>query len=293
MTVLTAQSRLGLAPAVGLAISAMVSIQLAAALSRPLVAEVGAPAVTWLRMAVAATILLALTRPILRGLTPQAMRAALLLGLALGFMSACFFAAVARLPLGLVATISFVGPLAVATLGKSGKRPLGLAALAAAGVVLSIAPLQGAGSPAWHVDPTGLILAFLSALGWAAYILLSRRVGTVFSGLDGLAISFFTAALVLTPFGMANLHALPPLWVILGIAGTALLAPLLTCGLEMVALRRLGTRCFGIMMSLEPAIAATLGLILLHEMPSPVQALGMALVILASIGAVRLGAAQD
>ncbi len=280
----------GVAPAVGLAVSAMISIQLAAALSRPVMAEIGAPALTWIRMVAAAAILIALTRPKWRGRTRRAMLASLMLGAALAMMSTAFFAAVNRLPLGLVSTIAFLGPLSVAVIGARTARPqaLGLALLAGVGVALIVAPFASGIQGGWTVDPLGLGFALVAALGWALYIVLIRRVGSEFSQSDGLCFSLLTAALLLAPIGLGGLERIPDMSVILMGAGLAVLAPLLTCWLEMAALRKIGTQSFGILMSLEPAIATVLGLVILHESPSPQQILGMACVILASAAAVVL-----
>ena len=279
----------GLAQPVTLALLAMVSIQLAAALSRPLVAEIGAPAVTWLRMLAAAGVLMLLTRPRLRGLAPRAYGAALLLGAALAIMAATNFAAISRLPLGVVATIAFLGPLAVSILGARGWQPVGLALLAGGGVVLSVAPLRNGGALS-ALDPTGLVLALIAAAGFAAYIVLTRRVGSLFPGTDGLTLSLITASILLTPFGLAGLDHAPGVSTILGSAALAVLSPLVTCWFEMTALRSLGTQCFSILISLEPAIATLLGLVLLQEMATAVQVMGLGCVILASVLAVRLSA---
>ena len=282
-----ASARQDLAQAVGLAVFAMISIQLAAALSRPLVAEIGASAVTWIRMAAAAAVLLLVTRPNLRGLSRRAILAALMLGGALAVLSAAYFAAANRLPLGLVATIAFLGPLTVAVVGAKGWQPIAMALLAGLGVLLLLWPFSATPGSGWVADPLGLGLAATSAVALALYIVLTRRVGIVFKGPDGTTISIFTAAILLTPFGLAGLDQMPSLSVVAGSACLAVLAPLLTCLMELAALRRLGTRCFSILMSLEPAIAAGLGLVILHEEPSGLQAIGMACVVFALIAALR------
>ena len=278
----------GIGQPLACAILAMVAIQLAAALSRPLVAEIGAPAVTWLRMTAAGIALLVVTRPKLRGLPRRAFGAALMLGGALAIMACAYFAAVSRLPLGVVATIAFLGPLSLGVLGSRGWKPTALALLAGTGVALAVMPLPSAADTGSVLDPVGIVLALIAAVGFALYILLTRRVGMLFHGSDGLTISLLTAALLLAPFGLAGIDHAPGLPVILGSASLAILAPLLTCRLEMSALRTLGTQCFSILISLEPAIAAALGLVVLHEVPSPLQATGMICVILASVGTVRL-----
>lgn len=280
----------GLAEPVAFAIVAMLAIQLAAALSRPLVAEIGAPAVTWLRMMAGGLVLLIVTRTRLRGLSPRAFGAALLLGGALAVMATAYFAAVSRLPLGVVATIAFLGPLSVGVLGARGWKPVGLAVLAAIGVVLAVAPYEAGPGASAPLDPVGVALALVAAAAFAGYIVFSRRVSLLFHGNDGLTISLLTASMLLAPFGIAGLDHVPSLWVVLGSASLAILSPLITCRLELSAIRALGTQCFSVLISLEPAIAAVIGLVLLHEMPSTTQGIGMICVILASVGVVRLSA---
>jgi inner membrane transporter RhtA len=280
----------GAGSGVGMAVGAMVAMQLATALSRPLTAEIGAPALTFLRMAAAAGLMMAVIRPNFRSLSVAAIRAAVLLGGCLGLMSLATFAAVSWLPLGMVATIAFLGPLAVAVLGARGGRgpALALAGLAALGLVLMLAPAEGSG---WSVHPAGLALALLAALSWGLYILLTRRLGGLVKGNEGLCLSLLTATLILAPsgaFGLASAEVAPGFGTLLAAAALGLLAPTLTCGLEMKALRVMGTQSFGILMSLEPAIATLLGLVLLAEVPSALQLAGMACVMLACGAAVRL-----
>lgn len=206
------------------------------------------------------------------------------------YLSAAFFAAVNRLPLGFVSTIAFLGPLSVAVIGArtARRQALGLALVAGVGVALIVAPFASGIQGGWAVDPLGLGFALVAALGWALYIVLIRRVGSQFSQLDGLSFLLLTAAVLLAPTVLGGLERMPDMSVILMGAGLAILAPLLTCWPEMAALRKIGTQSFGIMMSLEPAIATVLGLVILHESPSPQQILGMACVILASVAAVVL-----
>lgn len=277
----------GINPAVGLAVSAMISVQLGAALSRPLMAELGTTSFTWIRMVAGAAILLALVRPRWEGRPRKAMLAALLLGAALAFMSSALFAALNRLPLGLVVTIASLGPLSVSVISTRRARPLalGLAMMAVAGVMLVVAPAAGIDG-GWTVDPLGLVFALACALGWALYIVLTRRVGQLFSQSDGLCFSLVAAAVLLAPAGLGGLEKMPELSTLIATAALSILAPLLPCWLEMAALRRLGTQSFGILMSLEPAIATVLGLLILNETPGALQIVGMGYVILASVAAV-------
>jgi inner membrane transporter RhtA len=261
-----------------LAVGSMISIQLAAALSRPLLIEMGATATTMIRLAAAATVLLALTRPKRQLLPNGALLAALLLGVSLAGMTVCFFEAVKRIPLGLVTTIAFVGPLALATLGSRRPIELACAALAAVGVVLLVTPYP----TGWIADTAGLTLAMAAAACWATYIVFTKRVGDAFEGLQGLAISLLVAAIVVVPIGVRQLQGWPPLSSLGAAAALALLAPLLPCCLEMMALRRMGARPFGILMSLEPAIGLAIGFILLGQEPNFPQLLGVACVVSAS-----------
>lgn len=289
MTVLIHHHSPTLAPAVSLAVAAMVAIQLAAALSRPLVAEIGAPAVTWLRIAAAAAFMMILTRPKLHGLDRRSFAAALMLGAALAVMSASYFAAVSRLPLGLAATIAFLGPFSVAIFAARGWQPVALALLAGTGVLLTLDPWSQGLDPGWDKNMAGLGFAGLAACGFAAYILLSRQVGLLFSGNDGLTISLVTASVLLAPFGLVGLSDMPPVGVVVSSAGLAVLAPLLTCWMEMSALRKLGSQMFSVLLSLEPAIAAMLGIVILFEVPNLMQTLGIFCVVLASVAVVRSG----
>lgn len=287
MTVLLHHRQASLAPAVSAAILAMVAIQLAAALSRPLVAEIGAPAVTWLRMATAAAILMIVTRPNLRGLDRQSLSAALMLGAALAVMAVSYFAAVSRLPLGLASTIAFLGPFSIALFAARGRVAIALALPAGLGVLLTLDPWSQGMSDGWTADPEGIAFAALSAAGFAAYILLTRRVGLLFRGTDGMTISLLTAAVLLTPFGVAGMDEMPSPSVVFGSASLAVLAPLATCWLEMSALRKLGSPVFSVLLSLEPAIAAVLGVALLVEVPNLLQTAGITCVVFAAIAVVR------
>jgi inner membrane transporter RhtA len=279
-------SEISFAPS--LAVGSMISIQLAAALSRPLLMEMGASATTMIRLAAAAIVLLALTRPKPQHLTIGALVGALLLGISLAGMTVCFFEAVKRIPLGLVTTIAFVGPLAVATLGSRRPIEFACAALAAVGVVLLVMPY----TTGWVADAAGVILAMAAAGCWAAYIVFTKRVGATFKGLQGLAISFLVAAIVVVPIGVHQFQGWPPFLNLGAAAALALLAPLLPCCLEMMALRRMGARPFGILMSLEPAIGLAIGFILLRQEPNLPQLLGVACVVCASAGIVAAGTQQ-
>jgi len=257
-------------------------VQLGAALAKPTMDSFGALATTGGRLAWAAVLLTAFVRPDPRRYGMRQVAGALALGIAIALMTVTFYEAITRVPLGLVVAIEFLGPLAVATMGfKRGWR-LVWPVVAFAGVLCLVRDREG-----WSVDPVGLGFAIAAGFGWGSYILLSKRIGAAFQGLDGLAISFVAAAVVAMPFGLAEtgLHFAGRFT--LETAGLALLTPLIPYALEMMALRRLPSHTFGILMSAEPAIGALAGFVILHEPLSLLQMTGIALVIAASIGAIK------
>jgi inner membrane transporter RhtA len=268
-------------PAPALAVSAMVSVQLGAALSTHLFAALTPAGSAWIRVAIAAVILMAVTRPRLRGLTRSVLVGTLLLGTATGAMTLVFIEAVARLPLGTVVAIEFLGPLSVAAIRAHRRSALVWPALALVGVVGLTRPWVG------QLNLPGIGFAVASAVGWGGYILLTQRVGAQVRGLQGLAMSLSIAALVAAPFGAwPAIHGLTPMIALQGL-GLALLVPLLAFAFEMLALRRMSVTAFGTLMALEPGLGTAFGLLLLAQTPSPVQVVGVALVIAAGIGAQR------
>ncbi|PYE55845.1 EamA family transporter [Deinococcus yavapaiensis] len=259
---------------------AAVSIQGGAALAKSLFPVVGPFGVSALRIGFAAVILALLWRPNVRAHTRGELGLAVVFGLALGLMNLSFYASIERIPIGIAVTLEFVGPLGVAVLSSKRKLDFLWVVLAAAGILL-IAPIHGANS----LDPLGVGLALLAAGFWAAYILLGARVSRAFSGGQGLAVGMIVAALVALPIGFAQGGAdlLVPTTIMLGL-GVALMSSAVPYSLEMMALRRLPSKTFSILMSLEPAIAATVGFLFLREALTLQQLLAMTLVIAASVG---------
>ncbi|GIE82078.1 hypothetical protein Aph02nite_80280 [Actinoplanes philippinensis] len=192
-----------------------------------------------------------------------------------------FMSAVTRLPLGTASALEFLGPLGVAVFrGRRLLWPL----LAGAGVLLLTSPWRG------DVDLLGVAYALGAAVCWAAYILLTQRVGDEVSGIRGLAISMPVAGLVATPVAAPSaITLLTPEIVLVGLC-VAVLVPVVPFVLELLALRRLTTAAFGTLMSLEPAIAVAVGFVLLHQAPGWAALAGIALVVTAGIGAERTGA---
>ena len=279
-------------PASVLVLLGIVSVQFGGALAATLVPVIGAPGSVTLRLLISTVILLLIARPRLRGHTRGAWLTVVLFGLALGAMNWSFYASLGRLPIGVAVTIEFLGPLLL-TVVLSRRAVDFLAVLAAAaGVVLISEALT---VPFAELDLIGLGLAALAGACWAAYIVLSKRTGAAFSQLDGLALAMVVASVAVAPFGLGS----APLWtgeILLKGLGIAVLSSVLPYSLELLALRRMSSRVFGILLSLEPAAAALAGLLVLHQRLTGLQVLGIALVVGASavvMGTSRGRAAQD
>ncbi|MDY0309219.1 MAG: EamA family transporter [Castellaniella sp.] len=279
-------TRLGLA--VGLAIAAMISVQTGVSLAVPVIQDHGALSTTSLRLCWAALALLLFVRPPLRHYEPAQWRAALILGAGMAVMSLAFFLAIERLPQHLAVALEFCGPLAVAALGARGRRwALAWPLLAALGIGLLV---QGDARLPGGADPVGIAFALLAAAGWGVYIVMMKRIGPVFPGLQGLAVSLLVAALLSLPFAVAEAGtALFPWPQLAWTAGLAVLVPLVPYILEINALRRMPAATFGVLMSLEPAVGAISGWVFLGQGMSLGQMLGTGLVVAASVGVVRAG----
>jgi inner membrane transporter RhtA len=236
-----------------------------------------------LRISLAALVLLLLWRPKLGGYGRREYGFAVAFGLVLAGMNLSLYLAIDHIPLGVAVTLEFVGPLGVAVLGS--RRLLdGLwAALAAVGIVL-LAPLNVLGNS--DLDPVGVTFALLAGCLWACYILLSARVGSAFPGGAGLVISLAVGTVVLLPVGIAGAgYALLDPWLLLAGLGVALLSSAVPYSLEMQALRRLPTRVFGVLMSLEPAVATLIGFAVLNEVLDLRDVAAVVLVTAAAAGA--------
>ena len=275
----------GIAAGVLMCVMSMSSIQFGSALSSPIINAYGPAGATWLRLVFASAALAIIVRPKILSYSRAQWIGVLALGTVSALMTTSFFSAIARIPLGLAVAIEFLGPLLVATLGFGLSRQLLWPAFAAIGVLL----LAYDGEE-WVGNLPGVLFAIGAGAGWACYILLTKKVGNAFQGLEGLSMSLLVAAVVSTPFGFVS--AAPHLtgFGLLEIAGLALLVPLLPYVLEMVALRRMPTSSFGILMSLEPAIGAFAGFVILSQPMTPSQMFGTALVVAASIGATAFAA---
>ncbi|MGO1610358.1 MAG: EamA family transporter [Agrococcus casei] len=269
-------------PPWNLGVGSMLSIQLSLSLSVGIIEIVGPAGLAWLRLVISSMLFLLIARPTLRWLR-SIRRGDVLpvlgLGIATAVMMVGFMGAIERIPLGTAVAIEFLGPLTVAAVRSGGGRLLVWPILALGGVVLLTEPWVGA------TDPLGILYAACAGAGWGAYVLLTQKVGDRFGGISGLVLTIPIAAVVVTPFGLPQaMNGLTPM-VLLGIAGLAVLAPTLPFILEMLALRRMTQTAFGTLMALEPAFGVLLGLIVLHQMPSWVQAIGVCIVVVAGAGA--------
>ena len=268
----------------GMALASMFCVQLGLAASVGIFDRVGPEGAAFLRLFWAGVIVAVLVRPKVRRMSRDTLIACIALGVVTAGVTILFMAAVARLPLGTASALEFLGPLGVAVARSRGGRLLLWPLLAAVGVLLLTEP--------WHggADLVGVGFALSAALCWAAYILLTQRVGDEASGLQGLAVSLPVAGLVATVLiGPSTIPDLSWDLVLIGI-GLAVLLPVVPFSLEMLALRRLTTAAFGTLMSLEPAIALVIGLVVLHQVPGPWPVLGIAFVVAAGVGAERTGA---
>ena len=269
-------------PSAALVLGAVASVQTGASLAKSLFDDVGPGGTVLLRVLLAAIVLGAIWRPALRGRTRSELWLVFWFGLSLAGMNFAFYSALDRIPLGIAVTIEFAGPLGVAVIGSRRALDLLWVALAAAGILL-LADLGGGGT-----DVTGVALALLAGAFWGAYILLSARTGQVFPGGGGLSLAMIVASVSLLPFGIAQGGAelLDP--TVLGIGlGVAMLSSAIPYSLELEALRRLPARVFGVLMSLEPAMAALAGFVVLGEVLGAREIVAVGLVVVASMGAAR------
>ncbi len=267
-------------PAPLLAFAAIVSVQLGAAVAKTRFDEVGPVGAATLRLVIGALVLALVVRPRVRHWDRAQWTGAVLLGLALGGMNVFIYLAFATIPIGVAVTIEFLGPLTLSLVHTRRWRDVLWAVLALAGVVL-----LGVG-PSAVTQLGGVACAVAAAACWAGYIVMNRHVGSLIPGVDGLAVSMLVAMVVSLPFGLHTavdgVVADPTLLVVFG--AVAVLSSVLPYALEMLALRRMPTRVFGVLQSLGPAVAALAGLLVLHEALSPVEVVALACVTAASVG---------
>ncbi|MDR1431099.1 MAG: EamA family transporter [Propionibacteriaceae bacterium] len=265
---------------VWLLLIAIVSLQFGAASAKSIFDELDPLAMAWLRMLISTPILLAIARPRLRQRSRAEWRDVLCYGLILGVMNFAIYQAMARIPIGIAVTIEFLGPLAIAFAGIRKLRDVVWVLLAGVGVVLL------GWSPTESLDWAGVGFALLAACCWAGYIMISVRVGRAWSGISGVAVGSIVGAVLFAGPGIAAAGPAVLDWRILGMAAlVAVCSSAIPYALEMIALRSLRPSVFGIMQSLEPAMAALMALLLLNEALTPPEWLAIACVVAASAGA--------
>lgn len=271
---------MGGVPPTALVLLGIVSVQVGAAVAKQLFTVAGSAGTVTLRLLVAAVVLVAIWRPSLR-VNRRTLLVVVTYGVVLAVMNLCFYMALERIPLGAAVTIEFLGPLAVAIAGS--RRWLdGLWVLLAGVGVLLLTRVQGG------LALSGVLFALAAGACWAAYILVTAKLGSQTTDGKGLALAMVVGSAIALPFGVtsAGTAMVDPVVLAAGFA-VALLSSVIPYSLELEALRRMPPRVFGILMSLEPAVAAVAGLVLLGEQLKPAQWVAVCCVVIASVGATR------
>lgn len=264
----------------GAALLAMISITIGASYAKSLFPLIGPAGTTVLRLGLAAAMLCTLLRIWKVRMDRRSIAAAIPYGIAMGGMNLLFYMAIQRIPLGVALGLEFTGPLAVALFASRKRADLGWITLAVAGLILLL-PAHGSQDA---LDPMGVALALGAGVFWAGYILAGKRAGAALGGYAP-ALGLIAAATITLPFGIAEAGSalLRPEIIAMALV-VAVLSSAVPYSLEMIALRRLPAKSFGIMTSAEPAVGAIMGMMLLGELLSPFQWLGIAAIFGASVG---------
>lgn len=275
-------------PPTVIVVTSIISTQIGATVAVRLFPHVGPGGAVYLRLAFAAIVLAIFWRPQTLRFGHESYVWSMLFGLTLAAMNYAFYVGISRVPLGIAVALEFVGPLGVAVAGSRNTLDVLWVLLAGTGIAL-LAPWGG-----MRIDPLGMLLVLTAGCLWGAYIILSRRIGRLFADTSGLLVALITAALVLTPVGVASAGTslLNPTFLAAGLL-VAVLSSVVTYSFELSALRRMATRTFGVLMSLEPAVAAVIGFVFLGQTLGLRAVIAIACVIVASIGATRASACQE
>jgi inner membrane transporter RhtA len=266
-----------------MAVAAQLSVQMGMVVAVGLIDQIGSDGTAWLRLSLAGILLLVAVRPRPSAFTWRTFGMCVVLGAVTAAITLFFMASLDRLDLGTATALEFLGPLAIAVIHGRGRHRLLWPGVAALGVVLLSEPFSGG------IDPKGALLAVCAGICWAIYILLTQRVGDEVAGVSGLAVSMPIAGVVASFFvDTAAFPKLTPQILLIGL-GMAVLLPVVPYVLELWALRRLSTATFGILMSLEPALALLVGFLVLEQDSGLLGVAGIAAVVLAGIGAARAG----
>jgi len=274
------------APPELLVVGAALSVQVSAAMATQLIAVFGAPTVVAMRAVFSALMLLPFRPPRVAALhAPGAgLRWALLVGLALAAMNTAMYVSIDRIPLAVAVTIEFWGPLALAVLGRRNARDLVWVGLAAAGIFAL------SGGRLISDDALGVVAAFIAGGLWALYIVGTAHLAEAWPDGGGLTLALIVASVVVVPLAMVS-GGLGELLVtpgaIIAVIGVALFSTAIPYTLDLTVLRRMATSTFGVLMSMDPAIAAIVGFLLLGQTLTVPEVLGIAAVAIASAGASR------
>ncbi|MBF8187935.1 EamA family transporter [Nonomuraea sp. K274] len=276
-------------PPSSLVVLAIFSVQLGAGFAKELFAALPPSAVVFLRIGAGALIMGAFVRPRLKGLSSRDWAVGIGFGVTLALMNLAFYEALSRLPMGIAVAIEFLGPLGVAVAASRRRIDLLWVGLAGAGVAL-LAPWGQSASVSW----IGIAFAMLAGACWAGYIVLSAAAGRRFPGTSGLAFAMIVSAVVIAPVGFTTggTEMLRPELLLIGL-GVGLLSSVIPYSLELQALRRMPKRVFGILMSLEPAVAALIGLVLLGEFLHAQQWVAVICIVAASLGSTRMSRRRE
>lgn len=266
---------------VGLVLISVCSVQMGSVVGKSTFDRADPASITFGRLAIAAVVLLLIARPNLLAFTGRTWAWMLLLGATMGGMNFTFYLAIERIPVGVAVTIELIGPLTVSLVQSKRFKELVWVLIALVGIALiGVQSFRGV------IDPVGILLAAFAGVCWGAYIIASKQVGQRVAGLKGLAIALMVSALVVLPFAIVpfvtDIAVDPSILLPMGLI--AILSSLLAYGLELVALRRIPTRVFGVMMALEPAAAAGFAVLVLGEGVGPLELVAIALVMIASAG---------
>jgi len=269
-----------------LVLASIVSVQCGSALATTLFDEIGTTGAVFLRASFGALVLLAVTRGAVLRAREWPHRDVIALGVAVAAVNLFFYAALDRLPLGITVTLEFVGPLGVAIAASHRRRDLVWALLAAIGIVL-----LSDGSGGESIDVLGVVLALTAGAFWGAYIVLSDRVGDLAPGASGATMAAVISAVIVAPIGLAQGggELFTPAHLAIG-AAVGVLSTAVPYVFEIEALRRLPRAVFGVLMSLEPAVAAAIGFLALSQDLAPREIVAIVFVVIASAGALRSAA---
>ncbi len=269
-------------PPAGLLLFSIISIQVGAAIAKHLFPIIGAQGTAAMRIIVSALLLVLAARGRVKTFIRTFVKnwgILLLFGMSMAAMNFVFYMAIARIPLGAAVAIEFIGPLSVAVFTSRRISHLVWVALAATGIAL-LSPLSGI-----DLDTIGILFALLAGVGWASFIILAARIGEKVSGNDGLTIGMVIAALIMTPFMLPVLPDLifDPQTLLAGF-GVALLSTTVPLTFEYTALKRMPKRTYGVLVSVEPAVASLVGVLLLGEYLGFQGIVAITCVVIAAIG---------